>query len=240
MKSILKKRDLILVGLITIFFAILPIARFIPRYLENINVNGDSGKMALIELWDYLSFIDGNWFLILSPISILILVTFRLNRKNNENINYLKIFLQPLYLILGYSFLLFLIALILPTRGYFPYEYNVIDHPIAFLIFKNINLALFTIFITSIGLITSKYIKNLYVNILGSIALFLLLMLGLILIGSGLESVMSNTLNSDWLYIYNVFQFDAGVSIAFSFVYIFCLAMLGLLVAYLTFKSDEL
>lgn len=58
-------------------------------------------------------------------------------------------------------------------------------------------------------------------------------------LGGAIENVLDSSFNSDWLWLYNSFQFDSGVSFLFSTVFITILFGVSTGVLYLVYKENK-
>jgi hypothetical protein len=237
MKRILDNLHYVLVGIITIFTAVIPIIRYLVIVYKNLRLYPDMSRLTVLDMWDNLNVSDGNLFFFISPFAILILVIYELE-KMQINIfefkSYFRVLLKPVYYLIGYSLLLLVISIIVPTEGFQSTRYTITQY-----VFSNINLVMFSLFISCLGFIIARCVKKTSLRILGSFALYLFVMLGLYLVGGVLENVISGGFNADWLFIYNVIWFDSGTTIVFSTLYMLVLLNLGGGVTYLTYKDID-
>ena len=111
--------------------------------------------------------------------------------------------------------------------------------PVKLFIFTNINLVLFSLFVTNIGLIVVRFVNKYYLVVLFSLFGFVSVTMGLIAIGAGIENAIDSNFNSDWMWIYNSFAFDSGLPFGFATGMLTLLFTILTVVLYLVYKGNK-
>lgn len=249
-----KHFDYVIVGVLVIWVGIVPFIKFIDNYLYWVN-SYSSMEMELIEFWDYSFWsIEGTWIMMLSPVIIILFTSYKFfsNVKEYSLIKeeyveadfksikklVLKEWIKSSLLLLSYSFMIFITALILPTSRT-PVGAMNIDESIKLLIYFHINLVLYSIVITNIGLITVRFTRKYIFTFLISVLGFIVLTLGLSAIGAIIDVAIEGNINMDWFMIYNTLQFDSGMPYIFGTALLMILFATTTTVLYLVYKGNK-
>jgi hypothetical protein len=215
MKFVQKYADVLIALLLVFLVGIIPVTKFIINMMNFLHTYGESEVgLGVVDIWEYMLWVvDGAWFIYLLPVLIPILSTFRYHKDyhltdesllhNNIKTAYLRAFV----LVLGYSGMLLVVALIVPTLPTNRY----VEQPFMWILFFHLNVILYSVFLTTLGLIMMTLIKKYYLALLSTVGTFIILTLFFFALGGIFEEIFPTPFTGDWFWIYNFLAFDSGM-----------------------------
>lgn len=234
MKLLQKYTDVLIALVLVLLLGLIPVFHFVRDMMDYINTYGDSDLgLGLIDMWQYLLWVvDNTWFIVLLPVILPILTTYSYHKQYHRGnrsqlpMEIKQSFLRAISLVFGYSGLLFIISVFLPTAST-NFE---IDQPFVWIVFFHMNIALFSIFITSLGLIMMTLIERYFLAFVATVGSFIVITFFFIALGGVFDGVFPEPFNGDWFWIYNALQFDSGMPEYFGFAFIVVLSGISIIV----------
>lgn len=233
-----------LVAIIIILTLVIPLYNYILGYYQGLQFwesHNIENYRSIFDVWDTILYDTGNIFLILMPITMILLASTSNNTDNKSRIKsyYLRVFKRPIGFVLLYSLIAMLIGLILPTKGIFNLDDYDSSTILINLFITHINFILFTIFVTCFYLISVHNIRNKSIATLVAVVSIIIVIYGMGIIGEILPLPDVEWLRSYHFIVHNLVMIDKNEIMVFEFLYILILALLLVGLTYLTLKYGD-